>query len=292
MAQSQAISDGVRREEPVDSERSVMTRDAEPRGRGLSQPRVAEMVADILRARIVEGKIVDGGLLPKQAALIDEFRVSRPSIREAMRILETEGLVSVRRGNLGGAIVHSPSARSAAYMLGLVLQSDRVTLADLAAALCALEPACAALAAERGDRSTEVVPRLRRLNAEADQQLSNGPVFTRLAREWHATIVRSCGNETMALIVGTLETVWSHHETVWADHVESQGEYPSEKNRRLVSRAHMKITDAIACGNADVAQRLARRHLDESQTYLLASSPALLVNITGPTDRVGPFRSR
>jgi GntR family transcriptional repressor for pyruvate dehydrogenase complex len=250
------------------------------------------MVADILRARIVEGKIADGGLLPKQAALIDEFGVSRPSIREAMRILETEGLVSVRRGNLGGAIVHSPNARSAAYMLGLVLQSDRVTLADIATALGLLEPACAALAAARDDRATEVVPRLCQLNAEADEQLSNGPVSTRLAREWHATMVGSCGNQTMRLIVGTLETVWSHHEAVWADDAESQGQYPAEKDRRLVLGAHVKITEAIASGHADAAQRLAHHHLDESQTYLLARYPALVVNITGLTDQVGPFRSR
>lgn len=292
MAPIHAILDGVPRDEPVDSEGCAMTRDAEPRGHGSSQPRVAEMVADILRARIVDGRIADGGLLPKQAALIDEFGVSLPSMREAMRILETEGLVSVRRGNLGGAIVHSPNARSAAYMLGLVLQSDRVTLADVAAALCLLEPACAALAAERDDRTTEVVPRLRQLNGDADEQLSNGPVFTRLAREWHATMVGSCGNETMALIVGTLETVWSHHEAVWADDVESQGEYPSEKDRQLALRAHMKITEAIASGNPDAAQRHARRHLHESQTYILARSPGLVVNITGPTDRVGPFRAR
>src|SRR5918996_2342005 len=99
--------------------------------RQLSQPRVAEMVADILRARIVDGALGDGDLLPKQDDLLEEFRVSRPSIREAMRILETEGLVSVRRGNIGGAEVHAPKPSNAAYMLGLVMQSKHVRLGDL-----------------------------------------------------------------------------------------------------------------------------------------------------------------
>lgn len=267
-----------------------MTRDAEIRSPGLSQPRVAEMVADILRGRIVDGQLADGDLLPKQDAMLEEFRVSRPSIREAMRILETEGLVSVRRGNVGGAEVHAPSARSAAYMLGLVMQSEKVTLADVAAALCLLEPACAALAAGRVDRAITVLPQLHRLNFEADEQLADGPAFTRLARDWHGAMVGSCGNQTMLLVVGTLETVWSHHEGLWADYVAAEGTYPSEKSRRMVLKAHVRITEAIAAGNAETAQRIAHRHLSESQSYLLARDPNLTVNITGPTRRVGAFR--
>ena len=78
------------------------------RPRRLSQPRIAEMIADSLRRRILEGELADGDVLPKVDDLLLEFPVSKPSIREAMRILETEGLISVRRGNVGGAIIHSP----------------------------------------------------------------------------------------------------------------------------------------------------------------------------------------
>ena len=81
-----------------------------------------------------------------------------------MRILETEGLVSVRRGNRGGAVVHAPAKASAAYMLGLLLQSDYVPLADLGTALQELEPMCAALAAKRPDRGETLVPKLKELN--------------------------------------------------------------------------------------------------------------------------------
>ena len=61
--------------------------------------------------------------------------MSRPSFREALRILESEGLVSVRRGNVGGAQVHAPTPENAARTLGLVLQARNVALDDLAAAL-------------------------------------------------------------------------------------------------------------------------------------------------------------
>src|SRR3954470_1673599 len=115
--------------------------------RQLRQPRLANMVAEELRNRILISDLADGDLLPKQEDLLEEFRVSLPSIREALRILETEGLVTVLRGNTGGAVVRMPSAAKVAYMLALVLQSHSVGVDDVAVALRNLEPTCASLAA-------------------------------------------------------------------------------------------------------------------------------------------------
>src|ERR1700732_1260469 len=125
--------------------------------RRLSAPRIAEIVAHELRRQIIEGELSDGDLLPRQEVLVEQFNVSLVSLREALRILETEGLLSVRRGNRGGAVVHAPAKASAAYMLGLLLQSDYVPLVDLGTALQELEPACAALAAQRPDRADPLV---------------------------------------------------------------------------------------------------------------------------------------
>ncbi len=61
-----------------------------------------EVVAGVLRERIVNGELGDGDLLPKQDELIEEYRISRPTLREALRILEGEGLLIVRRGSVGG----------------------------------------------------------------------------------------------------------------------------------------------------------------------------------------------
>src|ERR1700712_5297682 len=97
----------------------------------VAQLRVAGSVAATLRERILAGIEIEGSTLPTQDQLVQEFGVSYPSIREALRILETEGLVTVRRGNVGGAEVHRPGEASAAYPLGLALQAGRVSLADL-----------------------------------------------------------------------------------------------------------------------------------------------------------------
>src|SRR5262245_10747644 len=139
----------------------------------IGQLRLAEQVAAALRDRILAGGIRDGSTLPKQDQLVAEFGVSTASVREALQILETEGFVTVRRGNRGGAIVHAPDVATAGYAIGLALQASQVGVLDLGAALTTLEPLHAAHCAERRDRGTTVVPQLRALLARSEQCLAD-----------------------------------------------------------------------------------------------------------------------
>lgn len=239
-----------------------------PARRRLSSPRIAETVAAELRRQIIDGELTDGDLLPPQAVLVEKFNVSLVSLREALRILETEGLVSVRRGNQGGAIVHAPAKSSTAYMLGLLLQSEDVTLSDLAIALQELEPLCAALAAKRDDRSVTLVPELRRINAEMAELLSDGAAFTALGRTFHGAVVRGCGNQTVVAVFGSLESLWNGHGT--ADDVDPDSAVPSPRERRAVMKSHTALTDAIERGDADGARVIAARHVSDSKAYGLS----------------------
>jgi GntR family transcriptional regulator, transcriptional repressor for pyruvate dehydrogenase complex len=241
--------------------------------RRLSARRTAEIVADELRRQIIDGELSDGDLLPRQEVLVEQFNVSLVSLREALRILETEGLVSVRRGNRGGAVVHAPAKASAAYMLGLLLQSDYVPLADLGTALQELDPMCAALAAKRPDRGETLVPKLKELNDAMAEHIEDGARFTEIGGQFHDEIVRGCGNHTMIAVVGSLETLWNSHLQHWADRSEARGEYPSMGKRRIAMNVHNKLTDAIEAGDAERARRLAARHLADTQTYFMAGDP-------------------
>ncbi|MBV8928768.1 MAG: FadR family transcriptional regulator [Mycobacteriaceae bacterium] len=241
--------------------------------RRLSSPRIAEIVADELRRQIIDGELADGDLLPRQEVLVEQFNVSLVSLREALRILETEGLLSVRRGNRGGAVVHAPAKASAAYMLGLLLQSDYVRLGDLGMALQELEPTCAALAARRPDRGNTVVAELKQINDEMAEHLEDGSRFTEIGRRYHNQLVKGCGNHTMIAVVGSLETLWSSHEQQWADQISARGAYPSLKERRAVLNTHVKLAEAIESGDVDRARRLSTRHLADTQTYVLSGDP-------------------
>src|SRR6476661_7873987 len=77
-------------------------------------PKMAELVAAQLRRKIVRGELAEGEALPAESALMAEFAVSRPTLREAFRVLESESLISIRRGARGGARVQLPNGNVAA----------------------------------------------------------------------------------------------------------------------------------------------------------------------------------
>lgn len=232
----------------------------------IRQPRVAEIVASRLREDILSGRLREGDILPTQESLFTEFGVSPPAVREAVHLLETDGLVSVRRGNMGGAVVRQPSAERTAHMISMVLQSRGSTPADVSGALMHLEPICAGMCADRADRAAEVVPHL---EAALTVQLDNVDDTARYvpnARLFHEVLVSRCGNEPMILLIGSLELIWSAHESaVWA--AEGRG---SAQTRRAALRDHQRLLDAIRDGNAARATRIAADHVAASRRNTLA----------------------
>jgi GntR family transcriptional repressor for pyruvate dehydrogenase complex len=245
----------------------------------LRQPRLADIVAASLRDDILSGRLKEGDSLPRQDLLFEEFRVSPPAVREAMRILETEGLVSVRRGNVGGAVVHLPTASRTARMISMVLQSRATTLSDVSGALLHMEPVCAGLCAGRDDRHEEVVPALREVvKAQADS-VQDSAEFTTLARRFHEVLVDRCGNETLKVVIGSLESIWSaHHNSVWR---EASTREPGESDegssdlkamRRSALRDHEKLVAAIEKGDVDRTVTLAGKHLAATRSSTLSST--------------------
>lgn len=243
----------------------------------LRQPLIAELIADSIRDRILKGEYDDVESLPKQEDLLEEFNVSKPSIREALRILETEGLIRVRRGSQGGAAIHLPESRDAAYMLGLVLQSKRVGVEDVGGALRRLEPACAALCAEHDDRSG-IVEELRRIHADAVGAVADEIEFVHQMRRFHEAIVEACDNETLKVLVGSLTAIWSAEERAWARSSAGSAQYPGIDMRREGLRAHERLIELIADGNSDGVMRSSYGHLCASQVYTLSSSASAVVD--------------
>lgn len=234
---------------------------------GLS-PRVAEAVAAALRKRILRSE-VDGVPLPRQDDLMKQFGVSGPSLREALRILETEGLITVRRGKLGGAYVHKPSWSSAAYALGLSLQGQGVTIADLAASLLTLEPMGAADCASRPDREREIVPALRTNLDDTELLLGDGARYSASARTFHDILVTGMKNDTMRLLVRSMVAIWSIQEQIWAEGANATSQYPDLEHQRESFRTHATMLKYIEAGDAASVSSLATAHLKATQAIVL-----------------------
>ncbi|WP_432994041.1 FadR/GntR family transcriptional regulator [Dactylosporangium sp. CA-233914] len=225
--------------------------------------RLAEQVADRIRAQIIAGDLADGDPLPKSEELIRRYPVSMPTLREAMRILEAEGLITVRRGRLGGAVVHRPSPANLGYNLGLVLAAQRSGIGDVAVALRYVEPACAALCATRRDRARTVVPRLRELHAEYLESIEDLPTVVGVSRRFHEALVSLCGNPPLIVLAGALEALWSSHEEGWASRTEPRGVPLSQ--REASGEVHGQILALIEAGEAEAVHRLAASHLADAQ---------------------------
>lgn len=223
--------------------------------------RLAELVAGAIRDRILAGDLDEGDALPGLEELGREVGVSPPSMREALRILENEGLITVRRGSLGGAIVHRPKAESAAYMLGLALQNQKTPVIDMTVALAHLESLCFALCAGRADRATTLVPALREQQEHSAAVIDDIEAFTAACHRFHDEAIQGCGNESLSVAVGALEWLWRHQKEAWGFRVASGSETPSRELRERGLAIHEGLLAAITAGDVTLTDHLARQHL-------------------------------
>lgn len=250
--------------------------------------RVADNIAAALREGILNGTL--DGILPKQDELMEMFGVSGPSLREALRVLETEGLLTVRRGKIGGAAVHRPDGGSVAHAVGLTLQGDRTQLNELAESVLAFEPTCAGACARREDRLESISPRLDENVARTADTLGDGPEFTRLSREFHALVVECTPNPALRLMVRSLVAVWSIQEENWADELSEAGKYPDIEGQKAALKAHQVINERIRSGDAEAAERAARQHLTATQKLILEQFGTRIVDAVSPRATEG-FRN-
>lgn len=198
---------------------------------GQSHVNLGDLVATEIRAAILAGTLAPGERL-KQEQLATDMRVSRIPVREALRILEGEGLVETRPGR-GSAVVELTKQEAADVMV------VRGTLEGLAARL----------AAERV--TPEVVARLRDA-VDAGKQASESGDHSSASEahtQFHLELARAADNSHLRT---ELEFLPAKTEWIMATLLQSRSEYSWQE--------HEAILDAVAVGDADRAERLTRLH--------------------------------
>jgi DNA-binding FadR family transcriptional regulator len=230
---------------------------------------LAELIASELREQILNG-VHTSGLLPKQDDLVTMFGVSAPPLREALRILEGEGLITVRRGKAGGALIHMPDGGSVSHAIGVALQGDQVHLRDLGRAILVFEPTCAATCATDAGAREALEPLVEANLRLTEEAIGDGPAFTHRSRQFHDLVVAQTPTATTRIIVRSLVAIWSVQEETWAHEATEHGRYPTADLQRTVLDAHRRIADKIFGGDAAGAERSARTHLEASQQNMLS----------------------
>jgi GntR family transcriptional regulator, transcriptional repressor for pyruvate dehydrogenase complex len=213
-------------------------------------------IAAVLRERIVRGELVPGDPLPVEGALIEQLGVSKSVVREALRILEMEGLVSVRRGVGGGSRVTRPSIVTVSQAVGVHLQLQAVSILDVWTAHCDLVlTAIGRLAlCPNADSIGAIGAAIDLLEARIGTRSDYSVGLTQVAEE----LVRLAGNVTQHLLISALSDVIAS-ELASADSVLSYAE--TDVQQRIVRSLRM-VAKHVAGGRSQAACRTYKQEAD------------------------------
>lgn len=228
-------------------------------------PKTAELVARTLRRMVVDGQLKDGDFLPREADLIAHFQISRPTLREAVRVLESERLVEVRRGSRTGARVRVPGPEIVARPAGLLLALSGTTLADVMTARTAIEPPAAKLLADSG--TAKAHQELRRLVDAVPRAWEAGALASASA-QLHRRMVELSGNTTLAIIAGMLHEIGERHTAAAISGAGEANTVPKTEYTKLL-KSYTRLADLVEARKGDAAEGHWRRHMEAAGVAML-----------------------
>lgn len=177
--------------------------------------RVFQDLVDQIQSAIIDGRLKPGDKLPPQRTLMEMFQTSRASIREALRVLEQKGLITVKLGVQGGAVVTTTNIDPVTEVLTLLMHQSQVSPDHLEEFRLCVEGDVTALAA--GAARSEDITRLRRILARAQECLQPTPpdarAFIRVDIELHIALAEITGNPVFVAVVKMVhETILGYYD--------------------------------------------------------------------------------
>jgi len=234
-----------------------------------------QQIADELRRLIVTGKLSEGDSLGREPELVERFGVSRPSLREALRILEAEGLISVMRGVLGGVVIHEPDERMTARSAALVLQARNVSLADVHEARSMLEFTAVRVIASRRARRAAVAE-LEEMIDEQERAIGDPESFGPANADFHERLVALSGNQTLGIVAKMLSEIVESAVTAVSKTGSSES---SLATRRRGIRSQKKLVELIQAGKASEAEAHWRGHMTIVGRVLLGEQASSVIDL-------------
>lgn len=228
--------------------------------------KIAEMLARQIVDQIVSQRLKPGDMLPAEASMIRTYGVGRATLREALRLLEVQGLIWVKPGPGGGPVLAELTPRHFGDMAKLHLHMGQATYRQVLQARLAVEPLMARLAAEAQDPVG--LAELRSELAAADAaDIQDDEVYQAMSRTFHATVASISGNNVLDLLGEALKEVYDS---------KIRATLMPKRRRVEVRDIHRAIGEAIIDGRGEDAERLMREHMLEYAALSVRRNPALL----------------
>ncbi len=234
-------------------------------GRSAGSEKLAVSIAQRIVRRICAAGLTEGAQLAPEAEMLAEFEVGRASLREALRILEVQGLISLKPGAGGGPVVARVSSEDFGRMSALYFQVGGMTFRELLESRQIMEPVLARLAAERRGEHPELVEEL--IVAARPEDIEDDDAYHASNVEVHRLVAALSGNNILFLFSHSLEALLHDRLTVL--------KAPTEVRQAVVD-AHVLMARAIANGHARRAETLMREHMLGYTRFLLRRYPELM----------------
>ena len=236
-----------------------------------------QKAALLVAQRIVHDALRDnrkpGDLLIPERTMVEKYGAGRGTVREALRLLEVQGVISLRPGPRGGPVLRTPDGSHLASTVVLLMQLHGAPFRTIVEVRSALEPMISSLAAERiGTESlAELHDTIDQMHRDMDDQTS----FLDANKRFHDVIARSCGNALLGYMIESLLGIM--------DGTALGVDYPMHRRGAIVV-AHEEILAALTSRDAATSEALMRRHIEAYEVYAERKFPHVM-EATIPWDR-------
>jgi DNA-binding FadR family transcriptional regulator len=234
--------------------------------------RISKAIVDQIKRAVFQKKLKPGDKLPSERQLMEQFKASRVTIREALRTLEQFGILEIRRGAEGGAFILDPNTKLVNNFLQDMFSMGKIEISNLTEARLAVEPFSVKLATDRiTENSLEQV----RLNIQETKEYLGKKNYSDarlLNLEYHRLIAQASGNPVIFFMIDSIMDIMENN-------ISSIILSPKPVMQTL--QCHEEIYSAIRDRNANVAQDLMLKHIEDIQKALETLNQEIFFRKTG-----------
>ncbi len=233
-------------------------------------PKTSLVVAQQIVRDTARKGLQPGDLLPPEKAMLEEYQIGRGTLREGLRLLEFQGMLTFKPGPKGGPVLLDPDASHLASTIILLMQLQNASLSTIVEARTALEPVVCRLAAERigEDKLLELKDSVDRMQQSVET--ADIDTFLETNKQFHDIIAWSTGNALFGYMTDALMRI-TGGTVMGVDHPATL--------RKATLKAHISIYDALSDHDTDLSEDRMRDHIKEYARYAERKFPEVLQQV-------------
>ena len=223
----------------------------------LQKKRSFEEISNSIKTLILDGALQIGDRLPSEKELAQQFQVGRQTIREALRLLELSGFVTIQRGPGGGPVIKDTILRRIGDLFTGAFRMHKITIDELTRARLEIERVILKFVFENADKQD--LKALRENVATSEKRIADGRMGTEYNADFHTLLAKATQNEVFVIVM----------ESIMAVHLDLLSRTGADlETSREVVRGHGRLLDAIEAGDREGAYSLLKDHVVEVKERL------------------------